>query len=271
MADFTIRPDGPSFGDREGPAFEQAVLPADIYLTPDGMNAVFQDLTMAVLGLDSYLPEWAAYRAAMAQAGQDSQNTAFSDSPGGPAFTDRDGPAFDRGGGVQAAVPLNPYYFCRISYQREGQPAWKIDEDVVSLFCRQIDSPYDRVREKKLIYFDPHFIAMAVSYTRAWATSWTFYGQHSFDRARLIKSALFRDASKASLKQANLFLVPDIPAPRRVPEVYDGRWWERVDLTAQIYEAVTEHETVPAIEHVPVTLTNVSINATRSFTVDAAT
>lgn len=84
-----------------------------------------------------------------------------------------------------------------------------------------------------------------ISYSRIWNMALTLYGPNAFDRARLIRTALFLDWCKYALRATNLFLITNVPAPRRVPEKFQGQWWQRVDFAPRFYEGVSEVQTVP--------------------------
>ena len=43
--------------------------------------------------------------------------------------------------------PATAYYFVRVGWQQEGQPAWKITEDVCTIHATLQDDPYARVRD----------------------------------------------------------------------------------------------------------------------------
>jgi hypothetical protein len=93
-----------------------------------------------------------------------------------------------------------------------------------------------------------------VQYTRVWSIAFAIYGPNSFDHARLIKSALFMDWTHDILAASNLYAVMDISDPRRVPELFSGQWWERVDFSCRFNEGITETTTTPSIASVEVIL-----------------
>jgi hypothetical protein len=90
-------------------------------------------------------------------------------------------------------------------------------------------------------------------FTRRWRVYWTFYGPNSLDNARAVRSALITIQQFADLfAVSNLYVDPSIEEPHRVPENFQGEWWERVDLVAEFNEQVTETFTTGTIGSVEI-------------------
>jgi hypothetical protein len=134
----------------------------------------------------------------------------------------------------------DPSYFAvRCGWQQQGQPFQKISEDVTYLRCAEVDDQYDRIRDVSYLQSPQTFIKVT-NYTRVWEIFWTVYGPNSFDNARKLRTRLFDQDIHDQLAASQLYLVTDPAAPRRVPELEDGQWWERVDFSAKFNEFVTE-------------------------------
>jgi hypothetical protein len=140
----------------------------------------------------------------------------------------------------------------RVGWQPQGQPAWQITDDVVVLNAVEDDDVYNRVRDVQTLPNDTVSLIQLTTYTRVWRAMFTLYGPNSFDRARILKSALYQQTSHDTLASANLYLVTDVIAPQRVPELYEKQWWERVDFSFQLNEAVYEAPTVPSVASVEI-------------------
>jgi len=136
-------------------------------------------------------------------------------------------------------MPAPDYSQVRIDWATAGQPFEDVNADVCYLGCLLTDDPYTLIRDQYLSQTGG-VLTQSWTYTRAWRVSWTLYGPNSFDRARAIHSALFMDAFTDSLSESNLFPLPNMPLPRRVPELLNAQWWERADFYCNMYEAVTE-------------------------------
>ena len=85
-------------------------------------------------------------------------------------------------------------------------------------------------------------------YTRVHKIDWTLYGPNSYDNADLIRSSIFADEYLQTFKDNNLFLITDVQMPTRLPELYNGQWWERTDFSATFNESVIREGTTPIID-----------------------
>jgi hypothetical protein len=146
-------------------------------------------------------------------------------------------------------------YQVRIGWQTQGQPTADKTKDVCYLEALEVDDDYNRQRDLETVQQEDGDFYLLMSYTRVWSIRWTFYGPNSFDRCRTLKSALFTQIGHDILVAANLYCVPDIAAPRRVPEIYGSEWWERVDFDVRFNEGVYE-----VTEANPVTSVEISVN-----------
>lgn len=160
-------------------------------------------------------------------------------------------------------LAANAYASVRVGWQPQGQPGWALAEDVVIVNAIEDDDQYNRVRESQTLPNDADSILLLVTYTRVWRGMWTFYGPNSFDRARILKSALLATGvvppaltAHDVLALQNLYLVTDVSAPQRVPELYEKQWWERVDFSCQFNEQVQEATIVPSVASVEVIVEN---------------
>ena len=152
------------------------------------------------------------------------------------------------------ALGLPPHSFSqvRVDWQTQGQPAWPINSDLCFLRAVEVDDFYNRIRDVETIYNDDETVTLLTTYTRVWRVFWMLYGPNSFDRARILRSALFGQTSHDFLAASQLFFMTDPAAPVRVPELRDGQWWERVDFTAEFNEAVYETETAGLVKSVEI-------------------
>lgn len=176
---------------------------------------------------------------------------------------------------------VKTYSKVRVGWQTDGQPAFDLINNTVFVRCTEEDDEYNRIRDEEQADFgvEPSIqVQLTTKYTRVWRVFWTIYGPDSYDNARIIRSALYTQAihdlieygfsgyGQLGLGQGGyggdgvpLFLVTDASAPRRVPELKDGRWWERVDFDCQFNEAVTEAVLVNAVSSTEVDLERVQV------------
>lgn len=156
--------------------------------------------------------------------------------------------------GVVNATVTDPQapYKVRIGWQIEGQPGPPIGEDTVTVRCVPWDTDYGRMRDVTGTVLDTTITQTDV-FTRGWKTIWTFYGPGSLDKARAVRSGLITiDFVANYLAGINLYVIPSIKEPERVPDNFQARWWERVDMEVKFYEQITETFTVGTVGSVEV-------------------
>jgi hypothetical protein len=156
----------------------------------------------------------------------------------------------------------------RISWPTEGAPFQDTGDDVVYIRCVLKDDPYDKTRYRynwdQQGYGGPGwgsqpwggtegdpYLTEQWNYTRVWTIHLIFYGPNSLDRERAVRSALYQDLFCNQLSQQQLFPVSEFEAGRRVPELVNAQWLERVDFEFDCYEWVTEtinRQTVLSVE-----------------------
>lgn len=135
----------------------------------------------------------------------------------------------------------------RISWPADGQPGWKQTEDITFLKINTHDDPVNKQRDVLYSNKDQYNANRKVGYTRVHTVKWTIYGPHSYENAETIRNGLYLPAHKITLAQSNMFLVLDVEAPTRFPELFNGRWWERTDFEARFNEKVIRTGTTPYI------------------------
>ena len=140
----------------------------------------------------------------------------------------------------------------RIAWATGGAPSWKITEDVTFIKITPADDPIIQQRDVVYTGDDAHNSNRIVSYTRNHLVDWTIYGPACYENADAIRNGLYQPEMKELLSDNNIALITNIPGPRRVPELFDGRWWQRCDLTAQFNEAVIRYGTIKLIETVAI-------------------
>jgi hypothetical protein len=149
-----------------------------------------------------------------------------------------------------------PAYFVRVAWPTEGAPAWKITEDIVFLRVVEEDHPVNRERDVENTRIDDVTLNEKTSYTRIISLAMVFYGPNSFDKAQLVRDGVFKDTYRLSLAQDKIYPIPDIIAPKRFPEAFQGRWWERTDLEIRFNEGVKKNQEISVIESAEIVLNN---------------
>lgn len=141
----------------------------------------------------------------------------------------------------------------RLTYPQDGQIAWQIHEDILFIrlfeqedeYAKQLDSTYTAERATVL---------KRSSRTRVWEVQYTAYGPKANCYINQIKDGVFRQDVKQLLIKQAVFLVPDMPACKRIPELFCGQWWNRWDLVLHFNELYhLPDEDVGRIESVNIT------------------
>ena len=140
------------------------------------------------------------------------------------------------------------YTAVRLAWPTDGAPAWEIDDDVVFIRIMEHDEPINRQRETKLTAPTAFTLNEETTYTRVLELYLVFYGPNSFDRAQAIRDAFFYDEYHWQLAQDHIYMIPDVEAPRRAPELFQGQWWERTDVTFRFNEKVAKNRSINIIE-----------------------
>lgn len=148
----------------------------------------------------------------------------------------------------------DPNSAVRISWPTGGDLGWEITDDVVFLRATISDDRVNRSRDRSQSNPNSGSLTDTTTYIRVWKIDVMLYGPNSLDHARLIKSALFMDWTQTTLAASSLAIVLDVPDPRRSPELFQGEWWERSDLSVRFNELVTETTTVNSIGSVEIDL-----------------
>ena len=148
------------------------------------------------------------------------------------------------------------YRQIRVSWPTQGQPAWNNSDDMLFIRCVEVDDGYNRQRVVKVsaIAHDRQNVLQTTIYTRVLGVTWIIYGPKSRKNVNAIRDHILDGIARGTLAAANLYPNPSMRAPSRVPELYNGLWYEREDFTLYFNEKVVINLTIPAITNVPITV-----------------
>jgi hypothetical protein len=199
--------------------------------TPNGMETIFQALSIGMLGIDSIPPvnpnsAYQAVRCAFQQKGQPSwsiNNTVTTIS----ALIDTDpyGKSRDELIGPNDDISVTQY----LSYTRVWRLHWDIYGPFAQSYAEALISGFAQVD---------------------WVFDWMVNGCNG-------------------MAQQPIYFVADPVAPIRAPENFQRQWWERVTLDLRFNELVIQTVTVPTGISVEITVT-ADTGETETFTVTAA-
>ncbi len=137
-----------------------------------------------------------------------------------------------------------PQNAVRVSWPVYGKPGsnpgWTRGEDVCFIrLTENTSDPYAGLQDVTHEYDEASAQQREiVCYTRVHTCYLIFYGPNAFDHADRVRLAMHRSANLAFLREKNLYPVPGIGAPVRVPELFNSEWWDRADLSISLYEYV---------------------------------
>lgn len=143
----------------------------------------------------------------------------------------------------------------RRSWPTMGAPAFDVNDDVAFLQIHDIPSTMSTIREDKFSTGgSPEDGSLETSYTRTLQINWIFYGPNSWDRAMSVRNKIFYQEFRNTLSDNNIYVIPDFDPPRRIPELFQGLWYQRMDLTMKFNELVRVDHTEHNIESVEIEL-----------------
>ena len=140
----------------------------------------------------------------------------------------------------------------RIAWPTGGAPAWRIDEDITFLQITPVDDFFARQRDIGYSDQDTENAKRSVNYSRVHQIQWICYGPSSFENIETIRHSIFLPDFKNQFKTKNMHLVTDVGMPQRSPELFNGRWWERSNITVRYNEGVERSSTVPYIQEIKI-------------------
>ena len=137
----------------------------------------------------------------------------------------------------------------RRSWPTSGAPAFGVADDVTFFKIYDVPSSMTEQREDEYSQIvSPAASNMATTYTRTLQVNWTCYGPSSWNNATLIRNGLFYQENHDVLAVQNIYVVPDMQPPKRVPDLFQGLWYQRYDLIVNFNEKVVVNREVPYIE-----------------------
>jgi len=157
--------------------------------------------------------------------------------------------------GLDPALPVNANKV-RIAWPTEGAPSWKINEDVTFLRIGDFDDSINILRDSVMSNLDVDNANETTGYTRVLIIHFICYGPNSFDNAFIIRKKLYDQKYREFLNIKNIFLIPQINSPVRVPELLNGQWWERTNVMAKFNELIQFNQTIPYLKSAAATIDN---------------
>ena len=141
----------------------------------------------------------------------------------------------------------------RLSWPTGGAPAFKVTDNVAFIRVYDAGSTISNQQDVEYDYTaSPEGYSETTSYTRTLMVNWIFYGSSSWDNAIKVRNGIFNQTHRNTLSILNVYPIPDIKPPQRIPELWMSQWYERVDLSISFNELVKIVKEVNYIEEVPI-------------------
>jgi len=155
----------------------------------------------------------------------------------------------------------------RIGWQREGAPAWKITEDMVFITATPTEEPYNKQHDVGMEDFNTD-LRKSVGSTRIMKLDCSIYGPNGMSIAMALKFGMFDQIPRERLAREKIYYVPNTVEPRRVPELFQAQWWERVDMSLYFYELIVLEAPVNRVDSVEVTITKEEYGEVDNFEIN---
>lgn len=139
----------------------------------------------------------------------------------------------------------------RRSWPTDGAPDWKITDNVVFMQCTEAAEDIMQPVDERWQSAGRDFLRESAS-TRTMQLRLNAYGPACYESLLKLRLELLR--GRASLKKQKIYIIPGTDSIQYAPELFQGRWWKRADLTLYFNALITVESVVNAIEEVNVTV-----------------
>jgi hypothetical protein len=132
-------------------------------------------------------------------------------------------------------------------------PNLKTDEDVCFIQLLPEDNAYNRQRDIRYVYTGGENMLAVDEHTDVHSVLFVNYGVNAYESARKIRNGLHQNDVRRFFRLNNFALITDVPAIRRVPELVNSNWVNRVDVYAEFNQFVRLIGSIRTIEQIGVT------------------
>jgi hypothetical protein len=117
----------------------------------------------------------------------------------------------------------------------------------VFLECSETEGAYNKQRDVSFAD-NADFLIQTTGYTRIMKVQIILYGNDAYGNSQKIRDGMFNPIYKMQLALQNIYIIPNIAAPKRSPELLNELWWNRTDMTLEFNELVIRQTDVPFVE-----------------------
>lgn len=139
----------------------------------------------------------------------------------------------------------------RRSWPTDGGPDWKITDNVVFMQCTEAAEDIMQPIDERWQSEGRDFLRESAS-TRTIQLRLNAYGPACYESLLKLRLELLRGRPK--LKKQKNYIIPGKDSIQYAPELFQGRWWKRADLTLYFNVLISVKSIVKAIEEVNVTI-----------------
>jgi hypothetical protein len=139
----------------------------------------------------------------------------------------------------------------RRSWPTDGGPDWKLTDNVVFMQCTEAAEDIMQPIDERWQSEGRDFLRESAS-TRTMQLRLNAYGPACYESLLQIRLELLRGRPK--LKKQKIYIIPGKDSIQYAPELFQGRWWKRADLTLYFNVLISIKSIVKAIEEVNVTI-----------------
>lgn len=139
----------------------------------------------------------------------------------------------------------------RRSWPTDGGPDWKITDNVVFMQCTEAAEDIMQPIDERWQSEGRDFLRESAS-TRTIQLRLNAYGPACYESLLNLRIELLRGRPK--LKKQKIYIIPGKDSIQYAPELFQGRWWKRADLTLYFNVLISVESIVKAIEEVNVTI-----------------
>lgn len=139
----------------------------------------------------------------------------------------------------------------RRSWPMDGAPDWKITDNVVFMQCTEAAEDIMQPIDERWQSEGRDFLRESAS-TRTIQLRLNAYGPACYESLLKLRLELLRGRPK--LKKQKIYIIPGKDSIQYAPELFQGRWWKRADLTLYFNVLISVESIVKAIEEVNVTI-----------------
>lgn len=139
----------------------------------------------------------------------------------------------------------------RRSWPTDGGPDWKLTDNVVFMQCTEAAEDIMQPIDERWQSEGRDFLRESAS-TRTIQLRLNAYGPACYESLLNLRLELLRGRPK--LKKQKIYIIPGKDSIQYAPELFQGRWWKRADLTLYFNVLISVESVVKAIEEVNVTI-----------------